>query len=235
VSRTSELNAEDRSALRLVGVQHSYHRTVAVRGVSLAVQPGEIVAITGPSGCGKSTVLHISAGLIRPQSGSVQLLGQDLARVDDDERARIRRSRLSLVLQFGQLVSELTGVDNVALPLLLDGHDPAESRRLAREWLDRCGAGELAGTQPSEMSGGQAQRVAVARALITSPELVLADEPTGSLDSLGGRQLLDLMLGEIRGLGAALIIVTHDNTVAARADREIRLLDGVIASQAVLS
>jgi putative ABC transport system ATP-binding protein len=235
VSRTSEMNTEDRSVLRLVGVQHSYHRTVAVRGVSLAVQPGEIVAITGPSGCGKSTVLHISAGLIRPQSGSVQLLGQDLARVDNDERARIRRSRLSLVLQFGQLVSELTGVDNVALPLLLDGNDPAESRRLAREWLDRCGAGELADTQPSEMSGGQAQRVAVARALITSPELVLADEPTGSLDSLGGRQLLDLMLAEIRGLGAALIIVTHDNTVAARADREIRLLDGVIASQAVLS
>ncbi len=231
----TERDVPAKTVLAVEGVQHAYHRTVALRGISLTVRPAEVVAITGPSGCGKSTLLHIAAGLIRPQSGSVWLFGTDLAAVTDDERARLRRSRLSLVLQFGQLVPELTGVDNVALPLLLDGTEPAVARRLGREWLDRCGAGELADTRPDEMSGGQAQRVAVARSLITSPALVLADEPTGSLDSIGGRELLDLLLGEVRALGAALIVVTHDNTVAARTDREIRLMDGVIASESVLA
>jgi putative ABC transport system ATP-binding protein len=235
VSQTSAEATQGQPVLILDGVQHSYHRTVAVRGISLVVHPGEIVAITGPSGCGKSTLLHIAAGLIRPQSGTATLFGLGLAGMDDDERARLRRTRLSLVLQFGQLVPELTGVDNVALPLLLDGRDPAEARWLAREWLDRCGAAELADVQPAEMSGGQSQRVAVARSLITSPHLVLADEPTGSLDSLGGRALLDLLLAQTRRAGAALVIVTHDNTVAARAEREIRLLDGVVVSEAVLA
>ncbi len=220
--------------LVLEGIQHAYHRTVAVRGVSLTVKPGEILAITGPSGCGKSTVLHIAAGLIRPQSGTIRLFDQPMEGVGDDDRARLRRSKLSLVLQFGQLVPELNGLDNVALPLLLDGHDPREARRFAFSWLERCGAEALAEVEPPEMSGGQTQRVAVARSLITSPQLILADEPTGSLDSIGGRELLDLMIGEARGSGAALIVVTHDNSVAARADREIRLLDGVIASEAVL-
>jgi putative ABC transport system ATP-binding protein len=224
----------DQAVLVLEGIQHAYHRTVAVQGVSLTVRPGEIVAVTGPSGCGKSTVLHVAAGLIRPQSGAVRLFGQPLAGASDDDRARLRRSKLALVLQFGQLVPELTGLDNVALPLLLDGHDPAEARRLALSWLERCGAEALAQVGPAEMSGGEAQRVAVARALITSPQLILADEPTGSLDSVGGQLLLDLMLSEARTVGAALIVVTHDNSVAARADREIRLLDGKIASEAVL-
>ena len=229
-----ERPAQNEFVLAVEGIQHAYHRTVALRGISLTVSPAEVVAITGPSGCGKSTLLHVAAGLIRPQSGSVRLFGTDLAGVKDDERARLRRSRLSLVLQFGQLVPELTGVDNVALPLLLDGAEPGAARNLAREWLTRCGAGDLDNTRPDEMSGGQAQRVAVARSLITSPTLVLADEPTGSLDSIGGRELLDLLLGEVRALGAALIVVTHDNTVAARADREIRLMDGVVASASVL-
>ncbi|GAA3628170.1 ABC transporter ATP-binding protein [Kineosporia mesophila] len=220
--------------LVLENIQHAYRRTIAVRGVSLTVQPGEILAVTGPSGCGKSTVLHVAAGLIRPQSGTVRLFGQSLTGAGDDERARLRRGKLSLVLQFGQLVPELTGVDNVALPLLLDGHGPTQARRLALGWLERCGAQELADVEPAEMSGGQAQRVAVARSLITSPQLMLADEPTGSLDSIGGRELLDLMIGEARRSGAALIVVTHDNSVAARADREIRLFDGEIASEAVL-
>jgi putative ABC transport system ATP-binding protein len=217
--------------LVLKNIQHAYHRTVAVRGISLSVQPGEFVAVTGPSGCGKSTLLHIAAGLIRPQSGSAHLLGESLADISDEDRARLRRSRL----QFGQLVPELSGLDNVALPLLLDGNDPQESRRLAVSWLERCGAEALSDVEPAEMSGGQAQRVAVARALITGPQLILADEPTGSLDSVGGRELLDLMLGEARNMGAALIVVTHDNSVAARADREIHLLDGQIVSEAVLS
>ncbi|GAB3244299.1 ABC transporter ATP-binding protein [Kineosporia babensis] len=221
--------------LVLENIQHAYHRTLAVQGVSLSVRPGEVLAVTGPSGCGKSTLLHVAAGLIRPQSGTAYLFGQSLAATSDDDRARLRRSRLSLVLQFGQLVPELNGLDNVALPLLLEGHDPKEARKLASGWLERCGATELAEAEPAEMSGGQAQRVAVARALITGPQLILADEPTGSLDSSGGRQLLDLMLTEAHKAGAALVVVTHDNTVAARADREIHLLDGVIVSEAVLA
>jgi putative ABC transport system ATP-binding protein len=227
--------SDDGTVLQLDGVQHAYHRTVALRGVSLTVRAGEILAVTGPSGCGKSTLLHVAAGLVRPQSGSVHLFGQDLDAVPDDERARLRRSRLSLVLQYGQLVPELPGIDNVALPLLLDGHDRPGASRLAAEWLERCGVADLADVPPAEMSGGQAQRVAVARAMITGPELILADEPTGSLDQAGGRALLDLIVTEVRRTGATLVVVTHDNLVAARADREVRMVDGVVASQAVLA
>jgi putative ABC transport system ATP-binding protein len=225
----------DGPVLEVQNLQHAYHRTAALRGVSLAVAPGEIVAVTGPSGCGKSTLLHAAAGLLRPASGTVRLFGRDVAELDDDDRARLRRRDVALVLQFGQLVNELTGADNVALPLLLEGHDPREARELARDWLERCGAAEVADAVPADMSGGQAQRVAVARALVTSPRLVLADEPTGSLDQLGGRALLDLLLTEARAHGTALVIVTHDNAVAARAHREVRLLDGVVASEAVLA
>ncbi|GLY13460.1 macrolide ABC transporter ATP-binding protein [Kineosporia sp. NBRC 101677] len=225
----------EQPVLVLENIQHAYHRTVAVQGISLSVQAGEFVAVTGPSGCGKSTLLHVAAGLIRPQAGTAYLMGRSLAETTDDDRARLRRSRLSLVLQFGQLVPELRGLDNVALPLLLEGHDPREARKMAASWLERCGAEALGDVAPPEMSGGQAQRVAVARALITGPQLILADEPTGSLDSAGGRELLDLMLGEARNGGAALVMVTHDNSIAARADREIHLLDGRIVSEAVLA
>ena len=221
--------------LELADVRHAYHRTVALRGVSLEVGAGEVVAVTGPSGCGKSTLLHVAAGLLRPQAGRATLFGRDLAELDDDARARLRRRELALVLQFGQLVPELSGVDNVALPLLLDGQEAKPARLLAAEWLERCGAADVGLTVPAEMSGGQAQRVAVARALVTGPRLVLADEPTGSLDSLGGRALLDLLLAEVRRSGAGLVLITHDNTVAARADREVRLLDGAVASVAVLT
>jgi putative ABC transport system ATP-binding protein len=227
--------ADTQPVLAVANVQHAYHRTVALRGVSLTVAPGEVVAVTGPSGCGKSTLLHAAAGLLRPASGSVRLFGQDLATLDDDARARLRRGPLSIVLQFGQLVAELPVLDNVALPLLLDGHEPRAARRLAADWLERCGVADLAAVAPPELSGGQAQRAAVARSLVTSPRLVLADEPTGSLDQLGGRELLDLLLGEVRARGTALVVVTHDNTVAARADREVRLLDGAVASEAVLT
>lgn len=222
------------TVLDVRGVQHAYRRTVALRGVDLAVAAGEVVAVTGPSGCGKSTLLHAAAGLLVPQAGTVTLLGHDLARLGEDERARLRRGAVGIVLQFGQLVPELTALDNVALPLLLEGRPADGARRLAADWLERCGAADVAGTMPSDMSGGEAQRVAVARALVTAPQLVFADEPTGSLDTLAGRQVLALLLEAVRERGAGLVLVTHDNTVASRADREVRLVDGAVVSQAAL-
>lgn len=220
--------------LEMAGVEHSYRRTVALRGVSLTVEAGEVVAITGPSGCGKSTLLHAAAGIVRPLGGSVRLLSQDLDTLDEASRSRMRRRQVGVVLQFGQLVPDLAVVDNVALPLLLDGHPREAARTAARDWLDRVGMSAEEAALPAELSGGQAQRVAVARALVTGPAIVLADEPTGSLDTLGGERLLDLLLSSARERGAALVLVTHDNIVASRADREVRLRDGVVLADAVL-
>lgn len=220
--------------LELRGVEHAYRRTVALRGVSLAVEREEVVAITGPSGCGKSTLLHVAAGILRPQAGDVTLLGQSLAGLDETARARLRRRSVGVVLQFGQLVPDLPAIENVALPLLLEGHDRAAAFTAAGEWLERAGVATVRDTPASELSGGEAQRVAVARALVTGPAIVFADEPTGSLDSSGGEQLLELLLGAARERGAAVVLVTHDNVVAAAADREVRLRDGRVESATVL-
>ena len=228
------MSTPNSTVLEMTGVEHSYRRTVALRGVSLSVDAGEVVAITGPSGCGKSTLLHAAAGIVRPIGGSVRLLGQDLERLDEAARSRLRRRQVGVVLQFGQLVPDLAVIDNVALPLLLDGHPREAARTAARDWLDRVGMSAEEAALPAELSGGQAQRVAVARALVTGAAIVLADEPTGSLDTLGGEQLLDLLLSSARERGAALVLVTHDNVVASRADREVRLRDGVILADAVL-
>ena len=218
----------------MVGIDHAYRRTVALRGVSLTVDAAEVVAVTGPSGCGKSTLLHAAAGILRPQGGVVRLLGQDLAELDAGERTKLRRRRVGIVLQFGQLVPELSVLENVALPLLLDGHERSAALVAAREWLDRAGLDAGHDTLPTELSGGQAQRVAVARALVTGPAVIFADEPTGSMDTVGGEQLLDLLLGAARERGAAVVLVTHDNIVAAHADREVRLRDGRVEASAVL-
>jgi putative ABC transport system ATP-binding protein len=222
-------------ALELLRVEYAYRRDVALRGVSLKVKAGEVVAITGPSGCGKSTLLHCAAGILRPQAGTVELAGQNLADLSEAVRTRLRRTQAGVVLQFGQLVPDLTLIDNVALPLLLEGHDRAGARRAAKEWLDRVGVGDDATAVPGELSGGQNQRAAVARALVTGPAIVFADEPTGSLDSLAGEQMMELLLASVRNGGAALVLVTHDNMVAAYADREVRLRDGVVQHEVVLS
>jgi putative ABC transport system ATP-binding protein len=222
-------------ALELLRVEYAYRRDVALRGVSLKVGPGEVVAITGPSGCGKSTLLHCAAGILRPHAGTVQLAGQNLADLSETVRTRLRRTQAGIVLQIGQLVPDLTLIDNVALPLLLEGHDRAGARRAAQEWLDRVGVGADATAVPGELSGGQNQRAAVARALVTGPAIVFADEPTGSLDSVAGEQMMELLLSSVRVGGAALVLVTHDNMVAAYADREVRLRDGVVQHEVALS
>jgi putative ABC transport system ATP-binding protein len=222
------------AVLELERVEHAYRRTVALRGVTLRMDPGEVVAITGASGCGKSTLLHCAAGILRPQTGRVLLLGNDLGTMSEADRSRLRRRRVGVVLQHGQLVPDLSLLENVALPLLLDGHETVAARRAALGWLERAGVSDVAQTPPAELSGGQAQRAAVARALVTGPAVIFADEPTGSLDSASGAGLLSLLLSAAREHGAALMLVTHDNVVASHADREVRLLDGVVRHEVQL-
>jgi putative ABC transport system ATP-binding protein len=223
------------ATLEIQQVEYAYRRDVALRGVSLGVDAGEIVAVTGPSGCGKSTLLHCAAGILRPQAGTVVLAGRNLAELSEAERTRVRRTQVGIVLQFGQLVPDLSLKDNVALPLLLEGHDAGAARRAALDWLERVGVAADSEALPSELSGGQNQRAAVARALVTGPAVVFADEPTGSLDSRAGEQMMELLVASARDGGAALVIVTHDNLVAAYADREVRLRDGVVQHEVRLS
>lgn len=217
------------------GLEKSYGRTQALRGVSLDVAAGETLAITGPSGSGKSSLLHCLSGIVRPQAGEVHYAGRELGALSEDGRTRLRRREFGIVLQFGQLVPELTGEQNVALPLLLDGHDRAIATTAARSWLERLGALGVARALPGELSGGEMQRVAVARAMVTGPKVVFADEPTGSLDTVGGEELLTTMLAAARERGASVVLVTHDNRVAARADRELNLVDGAWAEAGVMA
>jgi putative ABC transport system ATP-binding protein len=216
-------------------VRKSFGRTEALRGVSVEIGAGETVAVTGPSGSGKSTLLLCLAGILRPEAGEVAYDGHRLDRLGEADRTRLRRREIGVVLQFGQLVPELTAAQNVALPLLLDRHDRSSALRAARSWLERLGALDRADQVPGDLSGGEAQRVAVARALVSGPRVVFADEPTGSLDTVAGEQVLGQLLGAVRDSGATLVMVTHDNRVAARADREIVLRDGAVEGAGVPS
>jgi putative ABC transport system ATP-binding protein len=207
-------------------VRKSFGRTEALRGASVSVAAGEVVAITGPSGSGKSTLLLCAAGVLRPESGRVTYDGHLLDELDEADRSRLRRRDFGLVLQFGQLVPELTAAQNVALPLLLDRHDKAESFTAARGWLERLDALDLADARPGEMSGGESQRVAIARALVSGPRVIFADEPTGALDTVNSERVLDVLLEVARETSASLVLVTHENRVAAAADREVVLRDG---------
>ncbi|HEY8718677.1 ABC transporter ATP-binding protein [Pengzhenrongella sp.] len=213
--------------LELDDLAFAYPGSPALRGVSLEVEPGETVALTGPTGSGKSTLLLLAAALLTPASGSVRFAGQNVADLDGSGRARLRRTEIGIVLQFGQLVPDLTVRDNVALPLLLDGQTPRQAHETAAGWIDRVGLSDVAAHRAGRLSGGQGQRAAIARALVSGPRLVLADEPTASLDASGARDMLALLFGAADE-GVAVILVTHDNTVSARADREVLLRDGVV-------
>ena len=213
----------------------SFARTEALRGVGLEVGAGEAVAVTGASGSGKSTLLHCLAGILRPEAGEVLFDGTRIDQLGEAERSLLRRRAFGVVLQFGQLLPEMSAAQNVALPLLLEGHRRAESRRAALSWLERLDALHLADVPPAELSGGEQQRVAVARALVTGPRVVFADEPTGALDTVAGEQVLGQLLGAVHDTGATLVMVTHDNRVAARADREVVLRDGTLQTAGVRS
>jgi putative ABC transport system ATP-binding protein len=214
-------------------VYKSFGRTEALRGATMAVEDGEVVAVTGPSGSGKSTLLMCLAGVLRPESGRIEYGGRRLDELSERDRTVLRRREFGVVLQFGQLVPELTAVQNVALPLMFERHERAAAMRSALAWLERLGAEELASARPGEMSGGEAQRVAIARALVTGPRMIFADEPTGALDTVSGEQVLTALLTAARASYAGVILVTHDNRVAAHADREIVLRDGTVEPAAV--
>jgi putative ABC transport system ATP-binding protein len=216
-------------------VKKSFGRTQALRGVSLELTRGEVLAVTGPSGSGKSTLLHCLSGILRPEAGEVLYNGQRLDELAEAPRTRLRRREFGIVFQFGQLVPELTVEQNVALPLLLEGHERSAARAAARALLDRLDVGGLATALPGELSGGEAQRAALARALVTGPQVVFADEPTGALDTVGGEALLDVLLSTARERGASVVLVTHDNRVAAHADREVVLVDGAFTTAGVRS
>jgi putative ABC transport system ATP-binding protein len=216
-------------------VEKSFGRTQALRGVSIDLARGEVLAVTGPSGGGKSTLLHCMSGILRPEAGEVLYDGQRLDDLAEAPRTRLRRRQFGIVFQFGQLVPELTVEQNVALPLLLERHDRSSAGTAARAWLDRLDVGTLSGAMPGELSGGELQRAALARALVTGPQVVFADEPTGALDTVGGEALLDVLLSTARERGASIVLVTHDNRVAAHADREVVLVDGSFATAGVRS
>ncbi|XVX19443.1 ABC transporter ATP-binding protein [Actinomycetota bacterium] len=213
------------------GLAYAYGRTEGLRGVDLSVAPGEIVAATGPSGSGKSTLLLLLAGVLLPDEGEVTFESRVLSRLSEAQRSALRRTEIGIVFQFGQLVPELTAAENVALPLILGGARRASALERATDVLGSLDVADLAATRPTEMSGGQMQRVAVARALVTRPRVILADEPTGALNSLAGEAVMRELVGAARGRGASLVIATHDARVAAHADREIRLLDGRVDSE----
>ncbi|MCK2219567.1 ABC transporter ATP-binding protein [Actinomadura sp. ATCC 31491] len=208
------------------GVSRSFGSTPALREAGLAVDAGEIVAVMGPSGSGKSTLLHCLAGIFTPDSGEVWFDGRRLDTLSDARRTELRRTAFGFVFQFGQLVPELTVADNVALPLLLGRVRRRDAYPRADAWLERLGLAELGKRRTGELSGGQAQRVAIARALVGGPRVLFADEPTGSLDSLTGEHVMDLMVGLAREEGTTVIVVTHDARVAAFADREVIVRDG---------
>ncbi|MFC4041221.1 ABC transporter ATP-binding protein [Dactylosporangium siamense] len=212
--------------LSAVELTKSFGSTQALSGASMSIAAGEIVAVMGPSGSGKSTLLHCLAGIIRPDAGQVLYRDQELSAMSDGQRSALRRGEFGFVFQFGQLVPELTCLENVALPLRLDGHRRKDAQRRAAEWLDRLEITDVAGKRPGEVSGGQGQRVAVARALVTGARVVFADEPTGALDSLNGERVMRLFTDAARTSGAAVVLVTHEARVAAYADREIVVRDG---------
>jgi putative ABC transport system ATP-binding protein len=203
----------------------------ALRGVDVRVRKGEFVAIMGPSGSGKSTLLHILGGVEVPSDGQVLLEGVDLASLDDDQRTLIRRERLGFIFQSFNLLPAFTAEENVALPLDLAGLPNAESRKRAYDALRLVGLGHRRDHIPSTMSGGEQQRVAIARALATEPALLLADEPTGNLDSVNGQQVVGLLRHLVDDRRQTIVMVTHDEGVAAQADRLVRLRDGLVEDE----
>ncbi|MBT2409327.1 ABC transporter ATP-binding protein [Streptomyces sp. ISL-12] len=214
------------SLLTARDLRKAYGPTLALDGAGFSIHPGEVVAVMGPSGSGKSTLLHCLAGIVPPDSGTITYNGRELSAMNDARRSALRRTEFGFVFQFGQLVPELTCVENVALPLRLNGTSRKEAERTALGWMERLEVDDLAKKRPGEVSGGQGQRVAVARSLVTGPRVLFADEPTGALDSLNGERVMELLTEAARSTNAAVVLVTHEARVAAWSDREVVVRDG---------
>jgi putative ABC transport system ATP-binding protein len=212
------------------GVEKSFGHTPALRGATVAVARGEILAVMGPSGSGKSTLLHCLAGILTPDEGEVWFDDSRLDTMPEGKRSDLRRDRFGFVFQFGQLVPELTAEENIALPLLLGGIRRGPALAAAGPWFGRLGLDGLERRRAGELSGGQAQRVALARGLVTRPEVLFADEPTGSLDSMSGELVMRLLTAAVREQGTTVILVTHQARTAAYADREVIVRDGRVSS-----
>lgn len=210
-------------------IRKSFGQTQALRGVSVDVAQGEFLAIMGPSGSGKSTLLHCLAAILGVDSGEIVFDRLQINQLNDSQRSILRRTAFGFIFQFGQLVPELTALDNVALPLLLKSKPRKEAYSDAQSWLDRVDLTSKANNLPGELSGGEAQRVAVARAMILSPKVLFADEPTGSLDSLNSQLVMELFIRFAKTQGTSVVLVTHEPTIAAYADREVIVRDGKIA------
>ena len=209
-------------------IKKSYGQTEVLHGVSLDVKQGEVLAIMGPSGSGKSTLLHSLAAIIPVDSGEIVFGGHNIGKFSDNKRSILRRTAFGFVFQFSQLVPELSVIDNVALPLLLNGVSRNKAYAEAKRWLEAVGLSDKHDSTPGEISGGQAQRVAIARAMVAQPKILFADEPTGSLDSLNSEHVMELFIKTAKDNGTTVIMVTHEPTIAAYADREIVVRDGII-------
>jgi putative ABC transport system ATP-binding protein len=203
----------------------------ALEGVSLHVNTGEFVAVMGPSGCGKSTLLHMLGGLDHPTEGIVKIEGQDLSSMDDDALTDLRREHIGFIFQFFNLIPTLSALDNTALPLVLGGTKPAEAQTIAVEWLEKLEVADRSSHRPNELSGGQRQRVAIARSLVTDPTLILADEPTGNLDSQAAEEFATLLREIVDRWDRSILLVTHDPRISSYADRIIHMKDGKIIEE----
>lgn len=219
-----------KSMLETRDVSLSYGATQALRDVSLQIDPGASVALMGASGSGKSSLLHCLGGVILPDEGSILVDGVDLTGLSDRERSRLRLERIGMIFQFGDLVPELTLIENVMLPLQLLGRRTTEARRRATDLLGLLGIADLADSRTGAVSGGQAQRASVARAMVHEPKIVLADEPTGALDSINAEAVLDALIEMTTSAGTTLLVVTHDNVVASHLDTLVTMHDGAVLS-----
>ncbi|MCX5213909.1 ABC transporter ATP-binding protein [Kitasatospora sp. NBC_00240] len=231
---TTDHDSAQPVVVRLDAVRKEYGEATALDGVSLEIRAGEAVAVMGPSGCGKSTLLNMVAGLDRPTAGTVRVGGEDLGSLNETGLALFRRRQVGMIFQFFNLIDDLPALDNVALSAQLTGTPARQARRRALELLDELGIADRKDAYPATLSGGERQRVAVARALMNRPALLLADEPTGALDSRAGEQVMDLLI-DLNQIGQTLLIVTHDPRLATRcASRLIEFADGRVARESVL-